>query len=100
MNKNFHYTDIVDDAEERVFTKKEKVTRIIAAVLTRIELDSNLFQSFVDVLKNDDPLLADILWRYYCECGYYSYVLCMKGCWQIVYMSLAVPTTEPKSKLG
>ena len=85
MNIIFYYTDIVHEAEERVFTKKEKVTRIIAAVLTRIELDSNLFQSFVDVLKNDDPLLADILWRYYCECGY---VLCMKGWWQIVYMNI------------
>ena len=97
MNTIFRYTDIVHDAEEHILTKKEKVTRIIASVLTRIELDSNHFQSFVDVLKNDDDLLADILWRYYCECGYYSYVLCMKGWWQIVYMSLAVPTTEPKS---
>ena len=85
VNTIFHYTDIVREAEERVFTKNEKVTQIIAAVLTRIELDSNLFQSFVDVLKNDDPLLADILWRYYCECGY---VLCMKGWWQIVYMNI------------
>ena len=88
MNTIFHYTDIVHDAEERILTKKEKVTRIIASVLTRIELDSNLFQSFVDVLKNDDPLLANKLWRYYCECGYYSYVLYMKGWWQIVYMNI------------
>ena len=81
-----------------MLTKKEKVTRIIAAVLTRIELDSNLFQLFVDVLKNDDPLLADLLWRYYCECGYYNYVLCMNGVGG-KYSGLTVPTTEPKSKL-
>ena len=48
-----------------MLTGPERVDPVMEAVLAQISLNAELFHIFMDVLRRENPVLADVIQQYY-----------------------------------
>ena len=53
--------DIINQADIEVKTKPERIRPVITAVLAQIKLTASLYSTFIEVLEEVNPTLAEIL---------------------------------------